>query len=94
MNFSLIPMPASEELAMGYVPTLGSSDRHSMGEPISFRVIAALYLLALLLIFQFPSDNPSPDAQSGTAETASLAEASCEACVQAPLPRLKQGIEK
>ena len=94
MNFSLIPMPACEELAMGYVPTLSSSDRHTMGEPISFRVIAVLYLLAPMLLFHLPSDNPSPDAQSGPAETASLAEASCEACVQAPLSRLKQGIEQ
>lgn len=89
MNFSLIPMPASEELAMGYVPPIGSSDRHTMGEPISFRVVATLYLL-LLLILQFPSDDPWPDAQSGAAETASLAESSCEGCAQPSLPPIRK----
>ena len=93
MNFSLIPMPACEELAMGYVPSLGSSGGQTMREPISFRVIAALYLL-LLLTFQLPSEGASPDVQSRAVETASLAEASCEACVLTPLPRLKQGIEQ
>lgn len=83
MNFSLIPMPASEELAMGYVP-LASGNR-SIDEPISFRVIAPLYLLALLVLFQFPSGDPSPDAQSDAAGAPTLAEASCEDCPQTSL---------
>lgn len=84
MNFSLIPMPASEELATGYIPLV--SGNRSVGEPISFRVIAALYLLALLVIIQIPSGDPSPDAQSDAAEAATLAEASCDDCTQTSLP--------
>ena len=84
MNFSLIQMPASEELALGYVP-LAVSNR-SIGEPISFRMIAALYLLALLVISQIPSGDPSPDAQSDAAKAATLAEASCEDCTLTSLP--------
>lgn len=85
VNFSLFPIPASEELAMGYVPSVGSCDSHTSGEPISFRMVSAVYLLMLLVIFRFPSDAPAPDAQSGAAETRTLAEASCEDCDQAPL---------
>ncbi len=80
MNFNLIPIPASEELAIGYVPPVDSSNRHTIGETFPFRLIAALYLLVMLPIFQVSSGDLSPDAQPDAAEAAKLAEASCADC--------------
>ena len=77
MTISLIAMPAAEELAMDYFPPDGASREH--GDFVTFRNIAGLYLLMLLLIFQFPSGARSADAQSGAAEFP------CEDCIQPPL---------
>ena len=83
MTFSLIAMPAAEELAMEYFPPDGVSREH--GDFVAFRKIAGLYLLILLLIFQFPSGARSADAQSGAAEAGTLAEFPCEDCIKPPL---------
>ena len=83
MTFSLIAMPAAEELTMDYCPPDGVSREH--GDFVAFRKIAGLYLLILLLIFQFPSGARSADAQSGEAEAGTLAEFPCEDCIQPPL---------
>lgn len=82
MNYGLIPMPASEELAMGYIPLFNSS--RAVGEPISLRLIAALYLLMLLVIFLFPSAPPSADAQAEAVHTAAQSGASCPDCIHTP----------
>ncbi|SMQ63575.1 hypothetical protein SAMN06297468_0874 [Altererythrobacter xiamenensis] len=86
MNFGLIPMPAFEELALGYVPSPASSDRRTTGEPVSFRVVAGLYLLFLLLVSPFPADAPTNHPQSDTSETAMLAEAAFAESAQSSLP--------
>jgi hypothetical protein len=83
MNFSLVPMPACEELAMGYVPSNSSS--RPTGEPVSFRVIAALYLFALLAIFMFASETSSPDVQTKSVSAAAPSAASCPDCTRMPL---------
>lgn len=83
MTISLIAMPAAEELAMDYFPPDGVSREH--GDFVTFRNIAGLYLLMLLLIFQFPSGARSADAQSATAEAGTLAEFPCEDCIKPPL---------
>lgn len=86
MNFGLIPMPASEELAMAYAPSASFGANHIAGDPIPFRVIAVLYLLTLLIIFQFPSGEPSPEVQAATAEHGATVEiTSCPGCIRAPL---------
>lgn len=68
MTFSLIAMPAAAELAMDYLPPEGVSREH--GDFVALRKIAGLYLLMLLLIFQFPSGARSAEAQSDAAEAA------------------------
>ena len=83
MNFSLIPMPAIEELAMGYVPSDSSS--RAIGEPISFRAIAALYLFALLGLFLFASETSSTDVQTKSISAAAPSAASCPDCARMPL---------
>ena len=83
MTISLIAMPAAEELAMDYFAPDGVS--HKQRDSAAFRKIAGLYLLMLLLIFQFPSGARSADAQSGAAEAGTLAEFPCEDCIQPPL---------
>ena len=89
MNFGLIPMPAFEELALGYVPSPGSSDRRTTGEPVSFRVVAGLYLLFLLIVSPFPADAPTNHPQSDTPETAVLADAAPAESVQSSLRPIK-----
>ena len=74
MNFSLIPMPAAQELALNYVPSASSN-----------RLAVALYLLALLFMFQLSPEGRSADVPTDAAETALLAEASCDDCIQTTL---------
>ncbi|MEW4468957.1 hypothetical protein AB1K62_14115 [Parasphingorhabdus sp. JC815] len=83
MTFSLITLPAAEELAMDYFPPDGVSREH--GDFVVFRNIAGLYLLMLLLIFQFTSGARSADAQPGAAKARTPAEFPCEDRIQPPL---------
>lgn len=73
MNFSLIPMPAAEELTQGYTPSAGGN-----------RMTAVLYLLVLLFMFQLPPDGRSAELPRDSTQAASLAQASCADCIQTP----------
>ncbi|VWX58335.1 hypothetical protein [Sphingorhabdus sp. 109] len=83
MTFSLIAMPAVEELAMDHFAP--DSIRHKQRDSGAFHKIAGLYLLMLLLIFQFPSGAGSADAQASAAETVAPAQFPSEECIQPPL---------
>ncbi|WP_417612498.1 hypothetical protein [Parasphingorhabdus sp.] len=80
MTFSLIAMPAAAELAMDTFPPDGVSREH--GDFVALCKIAGLYLLMLLLIFQFPSGGRSTEARS---DAAAPVEFPCEDWIQPPL---------
>ncbi|ASK88838.1 hypothetical protein [Sphingorhabdus sp. SMR4y] len=82
MTFSLIAMPAAEELAMDHFAPDGVS--HKQRDSAAFHKIAGLYLLMLLLIFQFPSGAGSADAQASAAEAVAPVEFRSEDCIQPP----------
>lgn len=83
MTFSLIAMPAAEELAMDYSQQDGVKYKHR--ESSAMRKVAGLYLLTFLLIFQFPSGAGSADPEASAAEAVAPVEFHSEDGIQPPL---------